>query len=113
MAYIIIEDDQVLDGEIIRSEADLFNKLPGSDFDAQVIEFDVGELRRDKSAPMRDVSEDVVRAADAAGAFTDPENDRQCIAGRFLDFPLTRDEIDEDRAERRFEEDRYERMMGA
>jgi len=81
--------------------------------DAKATGFDLGELRRDKSAPMRDVSEDVVRAADAAGTFTDPENDRQCIAGRFLDFPLTRNEIDEDRAERRFEEARYERVMGA
>ena len=90
VSYIILEDRQAVDGEIIHSQADLFRKLQYADWDARVIEFDMDELIRDRGAPMNDVTEDMVHAANAAGVFTDPEHDRHTIAGRYLDIRAPR-----------------------
>lgn len=67
--YMIIEDGQPMDGTAYTFER-LMSALPFASYDAEVIAFDMGELRRDLSTPLRIATEDVTAAwwADHHGA---------------------------------------------
>lgn len=97
--YVIIEDRQPMDGEFLDKEH-LFTSLPFADCGARVMAFDLDEAMSDGSTQLRDCTEDMVREAYADGAFIGYEEDcRHRLAGEYIEFPLSKAEIAETRAE--------------
>ena len=60
LLYAIIEADQPMDGQFYTLR-ELMKAIPLADYDAEIAAFDMGELRADKSTPMRLLTEDIVR----------------------------------------------------
>lgn len=57
-SYMILENGQPMDGEIF-SQDRLLKALPHADFDAVIVEFDIGEICGSMCGPMNVVTEDM------------------------------------------------------
>lgn len=56
--YMILEDGQALDGEVMTFDK-LMKAIPFADYDATIVEFDLGELMSSYGTPMTVCTEDV------------------------------------------------------
>ncbi|HEU5019653.1 MAG TPA: hypothetical protein VFT69_16970 [Pseudolabrys sp.] len=107
---MIIEDGQPMDGEIYLTRAEVMNASQYADVGARIVEFAVPG--RGGRAVMSDVTAAIVSEACDAGIYDDVEHARHSLPGEFIDFPLSRSEVAEARAERRLEEARDHQAMG-
>lgn len=100
--YMIIENGQMMDGDLYPSTEKLFRALPFANAGAQVLAFDLAACNPMHPVEMRDVTNAMVLAADADGAFAGYEEDcRYRLAGEYITFPLSKAEIEEMQAEYR------------
>lgn len=99
MAFVIYENEQFMDGEVYHTKEALFRAIGFADHSAKVFEFDIAEACRDGVTAFRDVTEDMVHEAYAAGEI-DMERSWHKLPGCFIEQAETAADV----AERQLDE---------